>query len=125
MAAPKFQPDLSIPACGEPGVTLVITEPKTNACRERKLTDLPEVGDIIYTPTQMYMSHGVDDICGGKATVTKVEFNGGYYAISVKEVPNRWNWDYLSLQQRKLKDEFGDNWAYPDPDNHPDANSWE
>jgi hypothetical protein len=82
---------------------------------------VPEVGDDVYTPTWLYIDHGEDDIAGGLARVTRV-----YSAISagqpcpfiaVAELPGRgFNWRILREQQEELRERFGDQRAYPDPD---------
>ncbi|MFA6473355.1 MAG: hypothetical protein WCV85_00600 [Patescibacteria group bacterium] len=88
---------------------------------------VPKPGDTIYVPTQLYLSHGRDDIQGGRATVTKVEpgISGGkkVHYVSVKKIPNSFNWEhYLAEKQTALKKEFGRKRAKPDPDYHPDVN---
>ena len=95
---------------------------------------IPEVGDIIYVPTQLFLSHGVDDFEGGKATVVYAEPSKHYtladgtprLEIKIKERPGHgYFWDILEPEQDKLKERFGDRWSYPDPDTHPDANRWD
>lgn len=83
---------------------------------------MPNVGDKIYVPTRLSISHGSDDVVGGLATVTKVSHNisGGVVCefVSVAEHPGRsYNWDqFLKDAQEKLRAEFGESVAYPDPD---------
>lgn len=76
-------------------------------------TELPKVGDDIYLPGAMYIDHGEDDRAGGLAEVVKVE-NG---MVRVKEFPgSSFNWAGLRDDQEKLKKEYGENRAAPDPD---------
>lgn len=81
-----------------------------------------KVGDTIYVDSHFYISHGSDDVVGGKATVDEVMegISGGEKCIfvCVKEHPGvRYNWtQYLSKEQDKLKKEFGDKGAHPQPD---------
>lgn len=88
---------------------------------------VPKVGDTIYVPTALYLSHGRDDFHGGKATVSKV--TSGISAgeevpfISVKERPRTsYNWEFLAEKQADLKARFGDTLSYPDPDYDPQSN---
>jgi len=87
-----------------------------------------KIGDIIYIETKGYLTHGRDDVRGGKATVTKVykSISGGEKVnfVRVKEVNDSgYNWDqFLAQKQSALKKEFGEQWAASDPDMHPNAN---
>ena len=88
---------------------------------------LPRIGDVIYVPTDLYLSHGVDDFRGGKARVVEVveEISEGLKTpfIRVDERPDTlYNWPYLSKQQEELRKEFGDQEAHPDPDYRPEFN---
>jgi hypothetical protein len=89
----------------------------------------PNVGDTIYVPTALYLSHGVDDFRGGAATVIEVKdsISGGKPApfVRVAERPETsYNWLFLEPEQEKLKEEFGEERAYPDPDYTPEFNEW-
>jgi len=80
-----------------------------------------KIGQKIYVKTQIYLSHGSDDIIGGLATVTKITegISAGKKVpfVTVAEHPgNSYNWKFLSEEQNKLKKEFGDQIARPDPD---------
>jgi hypothetical protein len=83
---------------------------------------IPKRGDKIYVPTRFYIEHGQDDVLGGLATVTHVEekTNGlpvNRYFVSVLEHPGTsYNWILLSAEQEKLKAQFGDSVARPDPE---------
>ena len=82
----------------------------------------PKIGDIIYVDSHFYISHGSDDVVGGKATVTEITkgISGGKEVtfVAVKEHNGHsYNWtQFLGPDQEKLKERFGDEWAYPDPD---------
>lgn len=94
---------------------------------ERSVFTLPKVGDVIYVPTDLYLSHGVDDFHGGKAQVVEVreEISAGLKQpfVRVRENPDAlYNWIYLSRQQEELKKKFGDQKAHPDPDYRPEFN---
>lgn len=94
-------------------------------------TRLPNVGDEIYVPTELYLSHGMDDFCGGLARVTAVKegISGGktVHFIQIAERPgSSYNWEqYLVLEQEKLKARFGKSRAHPDPDDRPEFNRWD
>lgn len=85
---------------------------------------VPKEGDIIYVPSAMFISRGYDDRVGGKATISCVKVDNDFSLdhpnaifINVKEFPLvSYNYRNLLEQQEKLKDKFGDNYAYPDPD---------
>ena len=82
---------------------------------------VPRVGDRIFVPTAGYIGHGVDDVQGGKATVSLVKdgTSGGRTVpfVSVKELPGRsYNWEVLGAKQEELKGQFGEGQARPDPD---------
>ncbi len=90
-------------------------------------TALPKVGEVIYVPTDLYLTHGADDFHGGKAQVVEVVegISAGLKApfIRVRERPDTlYNWLYLSRQQEELRKEFGDQEAYSDPDYRPEFN---
>ena len=99
---------------------------RANKAKVKAMT-LPKIGDEIYVPTALHLSRGRDDVVGGLATVTKISksMSGGeqVHFISVKEIPGGFNWEQsLALKQDELKDRFGNNRAYPDPDNDPNFN---
>jgi len=85
---------------------------------------IPKVGDTIYVESHMYISRGSDDVVGGKATVRSVEVSKSLpkgdtnsIFVSVVEHPGHsYNWYHLSKEQDKLKKQFGNKKAYPDPD---------
>ncbi|HEX3466136.1 MAG TPA: signal peptidase II [Candidatus Elarobacter sp.] len=89
--------------------------------------EVPKPGDVVYIETSLYISHGVDDVRGGKATVTRVEdetLGGrGVPFIEVDVDPGSlYNWEHLAAKQAQLAAEFGDRWAYADPDLRPEFN---
>ena len=92
------------------------------------LIPLPKVGDDIYVPTELFLSHGRDDRRGGLAKVKKVEpgMSAGktVHYVTTEEFPNlQHNWEgYLAEQQDRLKEEFGDQRAYCDPDDRKEFN---
>lgn len=94
---------------------------------------LPKIGDKIYVPTSLYLSHGHDDFEGGIATVSGIHTNDGlppdhtnYYMVSVKEHPGtKYNLKILLEEQDKLKERFKDQIAHPDPDDRPEFNRWD
>ncbi len=87
-----------------------------------------KIGDVIYVDTALYLSHGVDDFVGGKATVSKVyeQMSGGEITTFVKivESPHTgFNWgQYLSKEQERLADKFGETNAHSDPDYREEFN---
>lgn len=92
------------------------------------MSDVPKVGDEIYVPTSRYLSHGVDDKVGGLATVKSVRFSKGSntHFVAVNEVSGEYNWEnYLASRQKELEEMFGNQRAFPDPDDRPEFNQWD
>lgn len=86
-------------------------------------TDVPKVGDELYVPTKLYLSRGCDDVLGGRAKVCKVEIKLSITWVYVEEHPGHgYNWEFLQADQEKLRLEYGDQRARPNPDNDPSAN---
>lgn len=91
------------------------------------VTPVPKVGDQIYIPHSLFLSHGRDDIHGGQAKVRKVteEISGGKKVafVYVEGIFRGYNWDqYLAGEQEQLKALFGSYQAHPDPDDRPEFN---
>lgn len=94
----------------------------------------PKIGDEIYVHTSLHVYRGVDDFMGGLAKITDIKYSDhlpkdhyNYTSIMVEGNNSTWyNWRYLLDEQEKLKEQFGDRRAFPDPDydeefNDPDA----
>lgn len=81
---------------------------------------VPEVGQDVYVPTQLYIDRGEDDIRGGLAEVKAVrpnQFRQGDTSLELVEFPgSSYHWNYLKGLQAELKKEFGNQRAKPDPD---------
>jgi hypothetical protein len=97
-------------------------------CDEDEVPELSQ-GDVIYVDTSLYLSHGRDDFRGGLAEVIeyRMDISAGKPAPFVRLVqePDTWhNWKMLAVEQKKLRVEFGKNWAHPDPDFRPEFNEW-
>ncbi len=93
---------------------------------ERESPPPPAVGDEIYVDTALFVHHGRDDVRGGRARLVAVHecYHGlkGIF-VEVDEHPgDLYNWDVLGRQQDKLRSEFGDQRAHPDPDLRPEFN---
>ncbi|MBX7139407.1 MAG: HD domain-containing protein [Oligoflexia bacterium] len=73
--------------------------------------EVPKVGETIYIPTTLHMSHGADDCMGGRATIIEVSAN----IITVQQLPHlKFNWhESLAEQQSELRARFGDEVARP------------
>jgi hypothetical protein len=90
--------------------------------------DIPKVGDKIYIPTCIYVTHGVDDFVGGICTIsgvrTKENPGKGVAFVSIEEEPGQWyNWDtYLAPNQETWKAEYGDKKGHLRPDYRPEFN---
>lgn len=101
-----------------------------------KVYPYPVVGEDVYVPTSLYMSHGADDFVGGLCEITSINDRIddtetkalGYnrVMITIKERPGtQYNWFSLCDEQEELKERFGDNRGYPDPDDRPEFNRWD
>ncbi|MBV8369494.1 MAG: signal peptidase II [Candidatus Eremiobacteraeota bacterium] len=91
------------------------------------MSSIPSPGDEIYVDTSLYLSHGVDDVRGGRATVVRVETEtlGGRPVpfVAVAEHPGSlYNWEHLAEKQTELAARFGEARARPDPDMRPQFN---
>ncbi len=97
-------------------------------------TKKPKLGDTIYVPSAIHVYSGKDDFSGGKATINKIEYSKylpkdhvNYTMVGIKEDPRTmYNYKLLLEEQEKLKKEYGDKIAHPDPDfraefNQPEA----
>jgi hypothetical protein len=90
----------------------------------------PEIDNKIYVPSSYYVYRGEDDFHGGIATINKIEYNENLpdnhmnkIMIGIKENPRTmYNYKSLMESQDKLKKEFGDTKAFPDPDDRPEFN---
>jgi hypothetical protein len=93
----------------------------------------PFIGQKIYVPTSLYLSHGMDDFIGGIATISKIEESTylseddcNYLMVGIEEKPRTlYNWNSLLKEQNELKTRFGKNCAHPDPDDRPEFNMWD
>src|SRR3990167_2717319 len=95
---------------------------------ENKLSR-PTIGQEVYIPSAFYLSHGKDDVLGGRAVITKVtEEKYGIkvvHGIQVRGLPNRtYYWENgLMQQQEELQKRFSDQFARSDPDEREEFNS--
>jgi hypothetical protein len=92
-----------------------------------KQVSAPKPGDVIYVDSRLFLSHGKDDLHGGKATVRAVQIMGsqGKQVPFVEVVENPgWfsNWAVLAEKQTELAAKFGDTWAHAMPDLRPEFN---
>lgn len=88
----------------------------------------PKVGERIYIPSSLYLSHGRDDIQGGWAEVSEVrEDKMGQVRVKVKPFPaSEYSWHYLAEKQEEWRREYGEQEARPDPDERSEFNtSWD
>jgi hypothetical protein len=82
----------------------------------------PNVGDVIYVPTNLYIDHGEDDIAGGLAMVTRVDtrMSGGdneCVFVEIAQTSHSYNWkQFLFPDQEEMMKRYKDEIARPDPD---------
>ena len=96
------------------------------------VTEVPKIGDDVYLPTRLYLSHGRDDFIGGLCRV--VDAGKGFEIagqvvmpdevwIEVAEKPGvKIGWNEFAKQQDQLREKFGDQRGYADPDLRPEFN---
>lgn len=95
---------------------------------EKKVPPVPKVGQEIYVNTHLFLSHGEDDVLGGRATVIEVlkEQRGDrvVHEVKVKEHPGyTYYWEHnLAECQEDLKKKFDDQRAKPIPDHREEFN---
>ena len=88
----------------------------------------PKIGDKIYVPSFLHITHGVDDFHGGLCTVIglRKEFIKGLRVtfVNIAEDDASWlNWDtYLAPQQEQLRKEYGERAGRLKPDFRPEFN---
>jgi len=84
-----------------------------------------KVGDSIYIPTSLYLSHGEDDFDGGLCKIIEIGEKFGWKWIRVKENPSsQHSYDYLLEGQEKWKKEYGNRKGKRSPDYSPQFNCW-
>ena len=91
------------------------------------MADVPKPGDVIYLDTELFLWHGVDDLRGGKATVTNVRMDVSLgrptpFVETAENPGSYYNWELLAEQQAALAAKFGERWAHADPDYRPEFN---
>ncbi len=89
----------------------------------------PKIGDKLYVPTLMSLSHGQDDIIGGLATIKKVKIYENYFEhnrvfIEFYEICKVLNWNYIKENQEKWSEEYNGKTARNDPDYHDYGYRW-
>lgn len=92
---------------------------------------VPKIGQKIYVPSSIYVYRGEDDFEGGIATINKIDKSDylppdhyNYLMVGIEERPGTlYNWRVLCEDQEKLKERFGNQIAYPDPDLRPEFNN--
>jgi hypothetical protein len=84
---------------------------------------LPEVGQEIYIPTSIYLSHGVDDFRGGLCRIMAIHELLGRAFVEVEEDPGTYHsWPYLVERQEEWRARYGAERGRRDPDLRPEFN---
>ena len=78
----------------------------------------PELGDQIYVPTQLFLSHGEDDFLGGIATVNRIIIEPNLIMVGIEEASEavRYNWAYLKKHQEEWAEKYWNRIAHEAPD---------
>jgi hypothetical protein len=90
----------------------------------------PSYDEKVYVPTSLHVYRGLDDTHGGIAHIDEIHVNEflpvdhyNHIMVTVKELPGHsYNWRYLLENQTEWVEEFGEQIAYPDPDDRPEFN---
>lgn len=87
------------------------------------MASAPRVGDDVYVPSSLYLSHGVDDFRGGLCRIVAVSELLGRPFVEVEEDPGTLHsWAYLMERQEEWRERYGDRRGHPDPDLRPEFN---
>jgi hypothetical protein len=82
----------------------------------------PEVGQDVYVPSELFLTHGRDDFHGGVCRIVAVKHDRQLF-VEVEEHPGCWYaWGWLMEQQDDLRSRYGAERGYPDPDWRPEFN---
>jgi hypothetical protein len=86
----------------------------------------PTLGEDVYVPTSLHLTHGADDFAGGLCRIVRVDPEtapGGITFVEVEEDPGTLhNWKYLLEHQDEWRARYGDRRGCPDPDHRPEFN---
>ena len=89
---------------------------------------IPKVGDYVYIPTELYVSHGEDDYIGGRTTISSVRGGPDDSLVWIRTAfddSQEWRWDVLKQQQAELAEEFGSTPPKRTPDFRAEFNRWD
>ncbi|HEU0305321.1 MAG TPA: hypothetical protein VFR32_12145 [Gaiellaceae bacterium] len=87
------------------------------------MASAPHVGEDVYVPSSLHVTHGVDDFRGGLCRVVAVRELLGSVYVEVEEDPvTLHGWAYLEPLQDELRFRYGDERGRPDPDRRPEFN---
>ena len=96
---------------------------------EYSSADVPRIGEQVYIPSNLYLSHGVDDYEGGLTTVTEVDIgrpHDGFVWIGVEfRESGSTRWDVLKASQEQLAQEFGTKAPKATPDYRAEFNKFD
>ena len=83
----------------------------------------PRIGNDVYIPSSLHLTHGEDDFEGGLCRIAGVRIWNGAIFVEVEEDPGTQHaWDYLMEHQDEWRERFGDRRGRPDPDLRPEFN---
>ncbi|MEX0816271.1 MAG: hypothetical protein WD027_02400 [Gaiellales bacterium] len=83
----------------------------------------PRVGDDVYIPSSLYLTHGVDDFRGGLCRIVAIHEHVGGFFVEVEEDPGtHHNWAHLMERQAEFREQYGESRGHPDPDYRQEFN---
>lgn len=83
----------------------------------------PRLGDDVYIPSSLYLTHGADDFRGGLCRIVEIHEHDAGPFVEVEEDPGaQHNWRYLMEHQDEWREQYGDQRGRPDPDDRPEFN---
>jgi hypothetical protein len=87
------------------------------------MASAPRVGDDVYVPSSLHLTHGKDDFRSGLCRVVAVSELNGQAFVEVEEDPGTLHsWAYLEPLQGELRARYGEERGRPDPDLRPEFN---
>lgn len=86
----------------------------------------PELGQDVYVPSSLHLTHGEDDFAGGLCRIVRIDTEtsaDGSPFVEVEEDPGTLhNWHYLLEHQDEWRARYGDRRGRADPDHRPEFN---
>ena len=89
------------------------------------MSSQPFIGQKLYVDDQLHITHGIDDVAGGLATISHVETwpNGSFFVSFAELDPDAtYSYSYLLENQARWAEEYGNRTARSNPDYRAEFN---